>query len=122
MPNLNAALGVAQMENLDRYIESKRKLAMVYKSFFNENNIPFFIEPENAFSNYWLNVIFFKDKAERDAFLEYSNEHKVMTRPAWRLMNNLPMFKDCLTYNIKNAEWLEARLVNIPSSVIIKES
>jgi len=119
MPNLNAALGVAQMENLDRYIESKRKLAMVYKSFFNENNIPFFIEPENAFSNYWLNVIFFKDKTERDAFLEYSNEHKVMTRPAWRLMNNLPMFKDCLTYNIKNAEWLEARLVNIPSSVIL---
>lgn len=119
MPNLNAALGVAQMENIDRFIKSKRNLALAYKSFYNENNISFFSEPVNAFSNYWLNAIFLNDKTERDAFLEFSNENKVMTRPAWRLMNKLPMFKDCLVYEIKNAEWIEDRLVNIPSSVII---
>jgi aminotransferase in exopolysaccharide biosynthesis len=119
MPNLNAALGVAQMENLDKYIKIKRDLALSYKTFFTKNNISFFSEPENAFSNYWLNAIILKDKVERDAFLEYTNNNKVMTRPAWRLMYKLPMFKDCLTYEIKNSEWLEDRLVNIPSSVII---
>ena len=119
MPNINAAIGVAQMENLDKYIAQKRKLASTYKKFFTENNIPFFTEPENSFSNYWLNVIFLEDKTERDAFLEFSNNNKVMTRPAWKLMNRLPMFKDCMTYEIKNAEWFEDRLVNIPSSVLI---
>jgi len=121
MPNLNAALGVAQMENLDRYIESKRNLAHTYKTFFTENNISFFSEPENAFSNYWLNAIFFKNIDERDHFLKFSNDNKIMTRPAWKLMNKLPMFNNCLTYEIKNAEWLEERLVNIPSSVRINK-
>lgn len=119
MPGLNAALGVAQMENLDKFIVRKRDLAMIYKTFFTQHDIPFFSEPENAFSNYWLNVIFFEDKKERNAFIEFSNDHKVMTRPAWQLMNKLPMYINCLTYEIKNAVWLADRLVNIPSSVIL---
>ncbi len=118
MPNLNAALGVAQMEKLEEFICQKRKLALYYKAFFEKKGIEFFTEPKDAFSNYWLNSIILKDKAERDAFLEYSNNNKVMSRPAWRLMNKLPMFKDCLTYDIKNAEWFGDRIVNIPSSVI----
>jgi perosamine synthetase len=119
MPNLNAAMGVAQMENIDYFISQKRKLALAYKSFFEKKGIRFFTEPKDAFSNYWLNAIILNDRNERDAFLEYSNNNKVMTRPVWRLMNKLPMFKDCLTFDIKNAEWLEERVVNIPSSVFI---
>lgn len=119
MPNLNAALGIAQMENLDSFILKKRELAMIYKSFFAEKEIGFFTEPENAFSNYWLNVILMNDRNERDAFLKYTNSTGVMTRPAWTLMNKLPMFSNALTFEIKNAEWLEERIVNIPSSVRI---
>jgi len=119
MPNLNAALGVAQMENLDFFISQKRKLSLAYKYFFEKKGILFFTEPKDAFSNYWLNSIILKDKTERNAFLKFSNENKVMTRPAWTLMNKLPMFKDCFTCEIKNAEWLEDRLVNIPSSVLL---
>ena len=119
MPNINAALGVAQMESLDFFIEKKRELAAAYKSFFDSIGIAFFTEPENAFSNYWLNAIILKDRQERDDFLEYTNANKVMTRPAWRLMNKLPMFENCQVFELENALWLEDRIVNLPSSVII---
>jgi aminotransferase in exopolysaccharide biosynthesis len=119
MPNLNAALGVAQMESLDIFITKKRELAAAYKDFFKNLDIPFFTEPENAFSNYWLNVVILEDRQQRDAFLEFSNSQKVMTRPAWRLMNRLPMFENCMAYHLDNAQWLEDRIVNVPSSVII---
>ncbi|MBP6870603.1 MAG: LegC family aminotransferase [Bacteroidales bacterium] len=118
MPNLNAALGVAQMESVDFFIRKKRELAEAYKSFFDSIGVSFFTEPENAFSNYWLNAIILDSREERDRFLEYSNHKNVMTRPAWRLMNKLPMFTDCLVYSIDNAYWLEDRIVNVPSSVI----
>ncbi len=119
LTNLAAALGVAQMEQLDNFLESKRKLAEEYKSFFsNFDDVEFFTEPENSISNYWLNVLIFKDKKARDEFLEYSNANTIMTRPAWVLMNKLPMYKDCETGSLGNAEWLADRIVNIPSSVI----
>ena len=130
MPNINAALGVAQMEQLPKFLESKRKTARFYEAFFNrlnaerktqnaqESKITFITEPSNASSNYWLNCILLPNKEERDAFLKFSNENEVMTRPAWRLMNKLPMFKDSECGNLSNAEWLEDRVVNIPSSVI----
>ena len=118
MPNINAALGVAQLENLDRFITAKRKLAAEYEAFFKSLDIQFFKEPDNAKSNYWLNVIILKDRVERDAFLQYSNSKEVMARPIWELMNRLPMFKDCQTGDLSNAEWLADRIVNIPSSVI----
>lgn len=117
MPNLNAALGCAQLENLDIYISKKRGIADKYKKFFESINISFFSEPKNSFSNYWLNVIFLKDRAERDAFLEYTNCNGIRTRPSWRLMNKLSMFQNCITGDLSNANQIEDTLVNLPSSV-----
>ena len=118
MPNINAALGCAQLENLDRYVENKRETAQIYADFFkNIPDITFFTEPENCRSNYWLNVVMLKGKAAQQEFLEYTNDHGVMTRPVWELMNRLEMFKQCETDGLKNTEWLADRIVNIPSSV-----
>lgn len=121
MPNINAALGCAQLENLDRYVENKRETAQIYADFFkNIPDITFFTEPENCRSNYWLNVVMLKGKAAQQEFLEYTNDHGVMTRPVWELMNRLEMFKQCETDGLKNTEWLADRIVNIPSSVRLK--
>lgn len=121
MPNINAALGCAQLENLDRYIENKRETAQIYTDFFkNIPDITFFTEPEDCRSNYWLNVIILKDKIAQQEFLEYTNNHGVMTRPVWELMNRLDMFKHCESDGLKNTEWLADRIVNIPSSVRLK--
>lgn len=119
LTNLQAALGVAQMENLSKFLESKRKLALAYKEFFLKTDIDFVSEPENSKSNYWLNAIILKSKKQRDDFLKFSNDAGVMTRPIWKLMNKLPMFYDCQAENLENSEWLEQRIVNIPSSVIL---
>ncbi len=117
MPNLNAALACAQLEQLDTYIENKRKLADSYREFFNSKEIEFIGEIESAKSNYWLNAVCLEDREQRDQFLAYTNEHGVMTRPIWCLMNKLEMFKESQTGDLSNAEWLEDRIVNIPSSV-----
>ncbi len=117
MPNLNAALGLAQMEQLNSFLINKRKLADEYREFFKNYDIGFFSEPENAQSNYWLNAILLKNREERDEFLDFTNEHGVMTRPAWRLMHKLTMFEHSFRGDLTNAEWIEDRLVNIPSSV-----
>lgn len=119
MPNINAALGVAQLENLDLFITRKRSLADQYRQFFAPMEISFISEPPDAFSNYWLNAIILQDEQERNRFLEYTNQQGVMTRPCWRLLNKLEMFAHCQGGNLDQAEWLEARVVNIPSSVII---
>jgi aminotransferase in exopolysaccharide biosynthesis len=119
MPNVNAAIGVAQMEKIDFFIENKRNLASLYRDFFMDMEIQFFTEPENCYSNYWLNAIILKNREQRNEFLKYTNANKVKTRPIWRLMNKLEMFKNCQTENLDNAEWLEDRVVNIPSSVRI---
>ena len=119
MPNINAALLVAQMENLDKFLENKRELAKKYEEFFDSIGIKFIKEPINAKSNYWLNAIKLDNKKQRDEFLEYSNKNKVMTRPIWRLMNKLPMYKNCQRDELKNAEYLEERIVNIPSGVVL---
>lgn len=121
MPNINAALGCAQLENLERYVENKRETAQIYTDFFkNVPDITFFTEPENCRSNYWLNVVMLKDKAAQQEFLEYTNDHGIMTRPVWELMNRLEMFKHCENDGLKNTEWLADRIVNIPSSVRLK--
>ena len=118
MPNINAALGCAQLENLERYVEDKRHTAEQYQEFFASiPDVNFFSEPANSHSNYWLNVVLLKDKAHRQEFLEYTNDHGVMTRPIWELMNRLEMFKKCETDGLENTEWLADRIVNIPSSV-----
>lgn len=118
MPNINAALGCAQMENLERYVENKRETAEKYKDFFRKlPDLTFFTEPENCRSNYWLNAVLLKDRQAQQEFLEYTNDHGVMTRPVWELMNKLEMFRDCETDGLENTLWLAERIVNIPSSV-----
>lgn len=114
MPNLNAALGVAQLEKLPIFLEKKRELAKKYKELFGEK---FVDECVNTKSNFWLNAILFENETERDEFLTYTNDNGVMTRPAWRLMNKLEMFKNCQCGDLSNALWIEERLVNIPSGV-----
>ena len=117
LPNINAALLVAQMENLDRFLESKRELALSYEEFFKTINIDFIKEPKDSKSNYWLQAILLNDLKQRDEFLEFTNKNGVMTRPIWRLMNELEMYKYCQKDELKNAKYLEERVVNIPSSV-----
>jgi aminotransferase in exopolysaccharide biosynthesis len=119
MPNINAALGVAQLESLPFFIEKKRKLAISYAEAFKNSGVNFFIEPDHSVSNYWLNVIMFNSSVERDNFLKISNDQGIMTRPVWQLMNRLQMFANCQKGNLNNSEWLEERIVNIPSSVKI---
>lgn len=117
MPNLNASILLAQLENLEKFVKNKRRLALEYKNYFKNTDFNFFIEPENSVSNYWLNSIFLNNKKERDRFLEITNANKIMTRPTWTLLNKLPMFKKATSHNIKNSIWLSERLVNLPSSV-----
>jgi aminotransferase in exopolysaccharide biosynthesis len=119
MPNINAALACAQLENLHAFVSNKRQLAKEYHQFFIANNILFHKEIEGAKSNFWLNAILFNDKVERDAFLEFSNEHGVMSRPLWHLMHKLPMFKNTLRTALPTRELVADRAVNIPSSVRI---
>ena len=116
MPNLNAALLVAQLEKLNGFITNKRNLANKYEAFFKSMNYDFFKELKDSKSNYWLNSIMLKDKNQRDKFLEETNSKGVMTRPIWTLMNKLPMFKDAQCDGLKNSNWLHERVVNIPSS------
>ncbi len=118
MPNINAALGLAQLENLNEFIIKQRELAHVYKIFFDSIGIDFFIEPPQCLSNYWLNVIILENKKARDKFLEQSNSQKVMTRPIWKLANTLSMYKNCQADKLINASFLEERVVNIPSSIL----
>lgn len=120
MPNINAALGCAQLENLDKFVASKRQVAKDYAEFFKGiEDITFFTEPEKSFSNYWLNVVILNDKTSQLEFLEYTNDHGVMTRPIWELMNRLDMFKGCETDDLEQTQWFTDRVVNIPSSVRI---
>ena len=105
------------MENLEFYLKNKRETAEIYKDFFKDTDIQFFSEPENCMSNYWLNAILLPDKPSRDQFLTYTNEQGIMTRPIWKLMNELPMFASCETDELKNTYWFEERVVNIPSGV-----
>lgn len=117
LPNINAALLVAQLEQLENFLQNKRVLADEYREFFKNQNVEFVTEPKSSKSNYWLNAIILKDRKQRDEFLEFSNNNGVMTRPIWTLMSRLEMFKKCQCGDLTNAEYLEERVINIPSSV-----
>lgn len=117
LPNLNAALGCAQIEQLDYFIENKRKLASSYQAFFQTMGIPFFSEPEHARSNYWLNAIILEDRNQRNRFLEETHREGIMTRPLWDLINDSPMYAKCEKERLGNSRWFEERVVNLPSSV-----
>lgn len=118
LPNLNAALGCAQLEQLPTFLESKRALAARYIEFFRDSDLRPIVEPEGCRSNYWLNGVVCKDATQRDALLKATNDAGVMTRPIWTLMSRLPLYADALRGPLPNAEWLEARIVNLPSSVL----
>lgn len=116
MPNLNAAVGCAQLEQIDKIIQSKRKTSQQYKAFFTDLDIEFVVEPKGCKSNYWLNSLIFKDKKQRDEFLKLSNDKGVMTRPIWNLMVNLPMFHNSQRDQLLVSKELADTVVNIPSS------
>ena len=120
LPNLNAAIGCAQLEKIQSFLDDKRELAMRYKSFFENKSISFIEEEKGSKANYWLNAVLLADKTERDNFLDITNKAGVMTRPIWQLMNKLDMYKSCQTEILTNSYWLEERIVNIPSSVRLK--
>ncbi len=120
MPNLNASLLVAQLEQLEIFIENKRNLASKYEEFFKDDeNIDFIKEQKNTKSSYWLQAVIVKDVQKRDEFLDYTNKNGIMTRPIWKLMNELDMFKDCQCGDLTNSKYLEQRVVNISSSVVM---
>ena len=119
MPNLNAALLVAQLEQLDGFLENKKLLANKYKEFFKKSDIVLVTELENSKLNYWLNTIILKDEQQRDLLLDEANSKGIMVRPIWTLMNKLAMFQNAQCGELTNAEWLEQRVVNIPSSVVV---
>jgi len=118
MPNINAALGCAQMEVLPEFLKSKQQLANEYKSFFKDRSIQFLQGSEESMPNHWLNAVVLSSLEERNNFLRETNDQGVMTRPIWKLMSRVKMFQNCQRTNLDNAEWLESRVVNIPSSVI----
>ena len=106
-------------KKLNKILSSKREIAKKYSSFFKTSkSISHITEPSNSISNFWLNAILFASSQERDDFLKFSNEKGVMTRPIWKLINKMEMFKDCQCGDLSNSKYLEDRVVNIPSSVI----
>lgn len=118
MPNLNAALLSAQLDRLPAFLDAKRALATAYRTFFEERDLTLIWERPGTTANFWLMTLCLRDRAQRDQFLTASNAGGVMMRPAWRLLSELPMYRDCISDGTPNARWLADRLVNIPSSVI----
>lgn len=117
LPNLNAALGCAQLEQLEAFVAEKRALAQAYADLLAHSSLQFVVEPEHCRSNYWLNAVICENQQQRDELLKVTNEAGVMSRPIWQLMNQLPMYCHALKGEIPNAEWLAQRVVNLPSSI-----
>jgi aminotransferase in exopolysaccharide biosynthesis len=117
MPNLNAAMGCAQLERLEAFVAAQRSLAQRYAAALQGTDLVFFTEPADCRSNYWLNAVICNDRMQRDQLLKATNDEGIMSRPIWTLMNRLPMYAHCSRGPLDTAEWLEARVVNLPSSV-----
>jgi perosamine synthetase len=117
MPNLNAALACAQLEQLEFFIEKKRDLAQEYKSYFGSQGIKFRTETPDTKSNYWLMCIELENRKDRDLFLKETNQAGVMTRPIWQLIFKSTLYSNFQKDEQKNALYLEDRIINIPSSV-----
>jgi perosamine synthetase len=122
LPNINASLGCAQLEQLPEFLKEKRLLADRYRDVFEDvDGVSVFTEPDFARSNYWLNVLLLNEEniGLRDEILEQTNRQGIMTRPVWKLMHRLSMYKDCPRMELHVAENLVKRLINIPSSVVL---
>lgn len=118
LPNLNAALGCAQLEQLEHFIASKRELASRYAAHLEGSELIFVQEPEHCRSNYWLNAVICPSRERRDLLLQASNAANVMTRPIWQLMCDLPAYAHCSHDGLQQSRWLADRIVNLPSSVL----
>ncbi|MCR4509774.1 LegC family aminotransferase [Pseudomonas sp. 32.2.56] len=118
LPNLNAALGCAQLEQLEHFIASKRELASRYAAHLEGSELIFVQEPEHCRSNYWLNAVICPSREQRDLLLQASNAANVMTRPIWQLMCDLPAYAHCPHDGLEQSRWLADRIVNLPSSVL----
>ncbi len=119
MPNINAALGCAQLELFEKKIESKKKLYNFYLDELPSIGLKLASIPKETTWNYWLIPIVFNDKRDRDSFLLETNKYNIKTRPIWRLLFKLPMYIDCQKDSQKNALQLENTIINIPSNVKI---
>ena len=119
LPNINSALACAQLEQLDCMKNSKEKIFNQYKNFFKNTEINFVDIPKDTNWNYWLMSIMLENKKDRDIFLKETHQKGIMTRPIWTLMYRLPMYKENQRDSQKNAEYLEERIVNLPSSAIL---
>jgi aminotransferase in exopolysaccharide biosynthesis len=118
LPNINAALGLAQTELLSYYVERKRWLAKQYQEWGRSNGFNFVKESLDSRSNYWLNTIVTNNQNERDILLQETNDNGIMTRPVWTPMHQLPIYSKCQRAELPNTEWLFNRLVNVPSGII----
>ena len=117
MPSVNASLGLAQLEQLPEFLISKQNVANKYEAFCaNQSGVEFIKPIEGAISNNWLNAIAMKDRADRDDLLAYLNTNNIQCRPIWTLLNKLPMYSDDVSDDLTNSQWLEDRIVNLPSS------
>lgn len=119
LPNLNAALALAQLEQLPGFLQSKLEVASAYENFCQENGLEFIKAREGTMPNFWLNAIKLQDKQQRDEFLKLSNANGIMTRPIWSLNHQAPAFKNCQNDGLKNSIYLQDRIVNLPSSAKI---
>ena len=117
MPNLNAALGCAQIDRLQEFLKIKANVATRWGDLCDENSIFFARAISGAKANHWLNAVVLDSKGDRDKFLRLTNDNGVMTRPIWQLMSKLTMFQECQSDGLENSMWLQDRVVNIPSSV-----
>ncbi len=117
LPNINAALGVAQMEQLPGFLAEKRNLAGEYRQLLKDTEFQFVDEPDGCRSNFWLNAVLCPDQSSRDHLLELTNSSNVMTRPVWQLMCDLPMYAHCTRGDLRISRSIAERLVNLPSSV-----
>jgi len=121
LPNLNAALGCAQLEQLERFVDAKRRLAGRYRDFFAESEYLFVEEPKGCRSNYWLNAVICEDQVARNHLLSITTAAGIGTRPVWQLMNHLPMYASSLSGELTRAEWLAQRVVCLPSSARVED-
>lgn len=117
MPNLNAAVGVAQLENLPLFLSVKRQIAKHYQEWGKVNGVPCMVEPALTHANYWLNALVLHDACQRDAFLQTTNQHGIMTRPVWEPMHCLPIYRHCMHGDLSVTKWAAERVVNVPSGV-----
>ncbi|ECR3716579.1 aminotransferase LegC [Campylobacter jejuni] len=118
--NINAAILLAGLENLELFLENKRELAKIYKDFFkNHDKCKFIDEKSNEKSNFWLNTLLFKDENLRDIFLKECLKNNIFVRPVWKSLPSLKAFQNCQSNELINTKKLEKRLINLPSSIRI---